>query len=57
MESGCSTVGRAVPSDIRYPQFESFHQQVYLQSTELKNSLEKTNRKEKGPGIPQILKQ
>ena len=43
--SGCSTVGRAVASYTRDPQFKSSHRKFYLKSTELNKLYKKTKIK------------
>ena len=47
--SSCGSVGRAVVSNTRDPQFESSHRQYYFLSTELKG------RNKKRPGMAQFL--
>ena len=54
--SGCDAVGIAVASDTWDPQFESIHQQFYLQSAVIKNLHCKDKNKEKEAGRGQINK-
>ena len=51
--SGCSTVGRAVASDLVDPQFESQHRQKFICQL---YKIEKTNIKKKRPGQAYFLK-
>ena len=52
--SGCGSVGRAVASDTRDPQFESSHWQTFIKNLFIVNCAEKTKKvkkKEAGNGL------
>ena len=50
--SGCGSVGRAIASDTRGPQFESRHRRIFIKNINLSiiNCIEKTKIKKKRPG-------
>ena len=49
--SVCGSVGRAVASDTRDPQFESSHRQTFIEHLITVNCVEKTKIKKKCPGM------
>ena len=52
--SGCGSVGRAVASDTRGPQFESRHRQNFTLNLYLPLTLEKTKTKKKRPEMAHL---
>ena len=56
--SGCGSVGRAVASDTRGPQFESSHRRTFIKNIYLPivNCTEKTKIKKKRPGTFHLKK-
>ena len=56
--SGCGSVGRAVASDTRGPQFESSLRQtfIYILNICLLSTIEKTKIKKKRPGMAHFYK-
>ena len=56
MGSGCGSVGRAVAYDTRGPQFDSSHQQNFIEHLFIINCIEKTKINKKRPGVAHFLK-
>ena len=55
MGSGCGSVGRAVASDTRDPQFESSHRKAFIKHLFTVNCVVKTKIKKKRPGMAYFL--
>ena len=54
--SGCGSVGRAVASDTKDPQFKSRHRQTFTKHLFTVHCVEKTKIKKKRPGMAHFLK-
>ena len=54
--SGCASVGRAVDSDTRDPQFESSHWQIFYWPFFIVNCIEKAKIKKKRPVMAHFFK-